>query len=63
MKIYVVYTYSYDPGDCLKAFKSYKEAHEYRLTISTEDKYQENQFNLNTDPWWHVGIDETELVE
>jgi hypothetical protein len=63
MKIYIVYSYSWDPGHAYKAFKTWKEAHEYRLTISTVDPLDDSEFILNTDSFWHVGIDETELVE
>lgn len=64
MKIYVVLTYSYDPGELLMAFTSNQKAEEFRDSISHPIvNGDEVEYQLNKDSFWYVSIDEVEVQE
>ena len=63
MNIYIVSTYSDDPGDVLKAFSSLAKAEQFRDSISTPMKNGDDVvYVLASDSFCRVAIDTTELV-
>lgn len=63
MTIYIVYTYSYAPGDILRAFTTLEQAKSFRDSISIPVENGDSiEYQLNTDSFYNVGIKSTELV-
>ncbi len=63
LNIYVVKTYSYDPGVCLKAFYTLGDAEVFRNSISSPiENGDDIVYELNSDSFWWVDIETVELV-